>query len=256
MAAPLSVDTDMASNFDVIIPRNHSLLGFDCMAEIWNETPVLIAQLKSCLGVLPTQIIDILNDLATAKALGETPHLAVMAWTGPALYGPDDQRYTFQADEMEAVSYLAQAATAAIELAVPAHATDRPSIEALRQLLTFNLPLELTKLPQHHTKSGPMVAYAAGHDTEEDCYLVHYEGKETGFTLELLYRQQQPYTIYAIVHQIVPALVNRPGVIMVQTSAGSWTSSSCLLQEGARIIIGQDPHFNLDDVRNVTVTIE
>src|SRR5688500_2805798 len=42
VAAPLSLRTEMASEWDLLVSEDVSLLGFDAMMEVWNQTPVLV----------------------------------------------------------------------------------------------------------------------------------------------------------------------------------------------------------------------
>jgi hypothetical protein len=256
ITAPLSTETAMASDFDLILSQEISEFGFDCMVETWNQVPMLLIQCKHYVGSLPDQAVDVMKDLVTAKLFGDVPDPALAAWTGPTLFGINDPRYAFQQAEVAAVTYLAAAATAAIELRVTAPAVSRRTAATASPRLVYRLGVTLARLSRYLSPQVPKVAYAASAAQEEDRYLIHQEDGEAGFTLELLHRQRQPYTIYIEVHQVGTAIAAHQSTITVTTTSGSWTSAPAPLLVGATITIGEEPRFRIDDVQQVVVSVE
>src|SRR5690606_28962106 len=114
VAAPISISTQMAAEYDLILQGDTSPLGFDFMIEVWNETPIISEQLRQYLGILNNQFIEYLIKLHVSYLLNESVPETVRPYIGPALGQEHDMRAVFQTEEIISVEYLARAATASL----------------------------------------------------------------------------------------------------------------------------------------------
>jgi hypothetical protein len=253
MAAPISLDVQMATDFDVILDADKNPFNLHCMIEVWNEVPVLEVHLNRFLGTLSGDVTEIIFDLGAVRALGETPNATLAQWTGSVLFGSEDPRYAFQLAEVDAVSYLARAATAAIELPV-AVTESAPVLEMpVRRPLVFTLQ-PVWDLLSKYTR-GPAVAFAAG-EAEHERTLVHQRGAEASFIIEITHQKRPPYHISAIIHDLSANLADHQVVITVRTPALVFESAPAELKKETPIIIGEQARFKPADIESVTITIE
>ena len=255
IAAPISLDVHMASDLDIILTPDRSTLGVSCMAEVWNEVPILEAHLNRFLGNVAPEALNAILNISRARVLGEAPTPELAAWTGPRLFGPTDPRYEFQRAEIMAVAYLAQAATAAIDLPMlsPVPAPAQRQAPAARRRLVFSLQPIRDLLSRY--VPGPAVAFAAG-EVEDVRTLVHQAGSEAGFTFELWHQRREPYRVSAHVHDVSAEIVNRLCVIEIKTTTKTLHSQPTALQRDIDITIGEQPRFRFEDIEAVTITIE
>ncbi len=252
-AAPVSLSIPMATEFDLVVSGNASPLGFDFMVEVWNETPVLEGHLRRFLGKLPDEALVALRSLYTAQLLNENVPSTLAGWVGLRSMGENDPRLAFQEAEVEAVAYLARAATAALALEMTVQESARMPAAPRKLHRVLELPLRIGKLPDFGNATA--VAYAAGTTGEEDVYFVSKFGDKDYFTFELLVNRLPPYEVYLIVRQISPELGGRKCVVTVNTVEGELQSMPTELKVGAEIQVGKDPNFNPSQVKSTAVEI-
>lgn len=252
--APVSLSIQMAAEFDLVIQGDASPLGFDFMLEVWNETPVLKGHLRQFLGRLSDEAITTLRALYTAQLLDENISPTLAEWVGLHMMGENDPRLVFQEAEVGATAYLARAATAALTLEMTAQEPGRMPAGSIKPRWVFELSPMLKK--QTGFITGPAVAQAAGIVEDVETYIIDQSEGDTCFTFELLFRQHRPYTIYLKVHRISSELEGHRCVATINTITREWRSVPTELRANARIQVGEDPEFRLDQVQTVKVEIE
>ena len=252
--APVSLSIQMAAESDLIVSGDTSPLEFDFLVEVWNETPVLKGHLKRFLGRLPDEAIAAMRSLYTAQLLNEDIPCMLAGWVGLRIMGENDSRLAFQEAEVEAVAYLARAATTALTLEMPAQESARVPAASMKPRWVFSLRPRLAKLSE--VLGRPAVAHAAGAAEEVETYIVHQPEGDASFMFELRFRQRRPYTIYLKVHKISSELEGRKSVVIVNSPVGEWQSVPTELRTDARIQVGEDPNFRLNQVQVVEVEIE
>ena len=78
--APLTVFTHMAAELDLVVSGEKSPLGFDFLAEVWNETPMLKGHLRRFLARVPDAV------QAALATLGIYHGLEVEKVLAPAIF--------------------------------------------------------------------------------------------------------------------------------------------------------------------------
>jgi len=252
-AAPVSLSTQMAAQFDLIVSGDASPIGFDFLVEVWNETPVLKGCLRRFLGGLSAEVIAALRGLYVAQLLDENVPDALTEWVGLHIMGENDPRLAFQEAEVEAVAYLARAAAAALTLETIVPEPVRMPAPLLLRCKRFELPLMFGKLPDY--LRGTAIAYAAGPTGSEEAYIITQSGDEEYFTFELLASRRPPYAVYLIVHEISPALNGSTCVVTISTAEEELRSIPTELRVGAQIQVGEDPNFSPSSVNSTVVEI-
>ena len=254
VAAPVSLSISMAAEYDLIVSGDAGPLGFDFLVETWNETPTVKGHLKQFLGKLSDEAIDSLVELYHTHIFGEDPAPALQQWIGPRIFGGNDPRLAFQESEIEAVSYLAQAATAALgldtEVEKEVHIIDILS-GAIRQ--AFDLPLSFGKLSD--VLSASLVAQAASFGEELDTYFIDYSSHDEKVVFELLTNPSSPYDVYVVAREVSSPLVGHECAVKTRTMEAEFSSPPVVLHEGAKIRLGEDPSFQPDQVTTVTIEI-
>lgn len=255
--APISNLTSMASEFDFIIRKDEESLSsvpFDMMIEVWNETPALKGQLRNFIGSLPDETIIFLHQLYSARLLGSEVPENLKNRIGLSIVAEDDPRLSFQEEEINAASYLANAATASLELDI---VEEESPVEILNWLKLDIVPI-LGKLSNLLSNPAfPIVASAANNiDSEmEQCLIVQLEKKEK-LIFELLNSRMRPYLIYLKAYSIAPEFIGRKCFVSVITKEQKYTSPIIDLREDITIEVGKDAHFRCENVESVEFAIE
>lgn len=239
VAAPISLEMQMASEYDFIVRGENSSLGFDFLVEIWNEVPVLTDHLNFYLGSLRNTIVEMLQILHEAYLLdGEVPN-SLNAHRGAVLLS-DDARFDFQNSEIMAVRYLAEAATYAL--------TQTAIVEApiKRKLLNFGLP-KLQSLSRFLSPQEPNIAFAAGSDdkTTHEGYLVS-QGETDSTVFEIVVSKRR--YIYLMVHRVSQNIQNRQVIISIDVGEKIITSAKFELIAGDRIDLGEFKGFKPEEM--------
>ncbi len=251
IVAPISIHTSMATELDLICRQGASPLGFEFIVEVWNETPALIKQLRKYLGKLNEPTIEVLQELYSCHLTDAPLPSSLLEWVGPRLMGEQDPRYSFQESEVEAVAYLANAATATLSLEVAETDSVFGANQILQQLRFVTKPVfrRLSDVLQQ-----PKTAYASSSDAEKT-WVVNLVADETYLTLELLHDRVVPYEIYFIVHELAPSLSDRQFNIEVQTLMNTFQAAQSNLQVGNEIVIGNYELFRPEQVTSIEITI-
>lgn len=114
--APLSLDVEMACEYDLIVRHETKVLPFDCMIEVWNQTPALHEQLHKYINTLSKETLTNLLDLYIAYLTQDEISEMLKKHVGVPIVETLDQRKMFQQDEVDALLYLAEPATLAVHL--------------------------------------------------------------------------------------------------------------------------------------------
>lgn len=137
LIAPVSVDIEMATEWDFILDQENGPLGYECIVEIWNKVTMLDDSLKKCLGVLDPGTMNLIDRLVADYASNAIEG-AEVNWS---LYGknigegkvePGNQIYRFQRDETEAVGYLSKPVKALVDLPSVANELQRREMIVIR----------------------------------------------------------------------------------------------------------------------------
>jgi hypothetical protein len=241
VAAPISLQTEMATEFDLIVQNTEGPLGFDFMIEIWNEIPIIMKHLRNYLGVLDDKYAELLIELHAAYLCNEPVSESVLPYVGIEIRQEDDFRLEFHANEIKAVEYLSRAATAFLSTTLI-----EQEIPSAKKVLNLGHPIwELLNnvLGQH-----PAVALAAGGqtvETEKSWFVVYGEG-DSKLILELLVRRKRQ--VYAHVHHVGRNLEGKIGVITLKLENSTISSEPTELAENTNIELGTYPDFQFDSV--------
>lgn len=104
--------------------ENEYVGGSDCERcdagedTIGNETPALKGSLKNFIGSLSDETMKVLHQLYSSRLLNSDIPEILKKYTGLPIVAEDDPRLSFQNEEIDAVAYLAKAATASLELEI------------------------------------------------------------------------------------------------------------------------------------------
>jgi hypothetical protein len=252
VAAPISVFVSMASEFDLICRRDESPLGFDFIAEVWNETPMLREHLRDYVGTLGDKLKSALLDLYGYHLADEQLPTSMLTLVGPQLIGEQDPRFVFQEAEVGAAAYLARAATAALsmELASEESIPVQNRVRERRRFITLPSFGRLSDVLHQ-----PAIAYAAGLDAEKTWVVPVSEGEDY-LTLELLSSRSSPYDVYLVAHEISPSLIGRSCIVTITTVGREFQSEPSELQAGREIRVGEGYPFRPDQVQSIAIDIQ
>lgn len=107
IVVPLSTETQLATDADVVLGRAQTRLGYEVMAEIWNHGTLLREQLKEQRGGVDGSVWEKLAALYAAatgeleEEAEEVQTIAVPVGDGPPVIADDDPRLVFQDEEIE-----------------------------------------------------------------------------------------------------------------------------------------------------------
>ena len=253
--APLSIHVSMASEYDFMIRQGDGKapLTFDFMIEIWNETPALKGQLSKFICSLSEAATENIGQLYWSRLVHAEIPQNLQKYTGMKIVAEDDPRRMFQEEEIAAISYLAKAATAALELQVEEQPVESRETESW---LKFELKPLLGRLSDYlrNSKTPFIAAHAANYfGNEVDSWLIEESEK---FVFELLNSRQQPYSIYLKIHKLEPNIIGHYCKISVKTKHKLFYSTFIILKEGTKAEVGRDAHFHSEDVESVEVEIK
>lgn len=257
--AIISLDTHMASQFDLIIKEDESILGFEFMVEVWNETPVYRGHLKRFLTKLPDKLIEILVVLYAVHVTDAEISSEIENRVGLRIFDDSDLRITFQEQEVDAASYLAKASTAMLAF----EQVKEESLEITRDFWKaligkkFEIKPIYEKLNNYLSLQSEF-AFAHASDKEaRNTWIVHNPDAETCFTLELLCnRRQSPNPVYFYIHDLSEKLINCKSIISIITPEIKLRSEPTVLLKDKTVVVGEIRNFKYDDVMLVKIEIE
>jgi len=226
--APISPMTWAATNFDLIVPTGESTLPYSCMVEVWNEAPVLRAHLRSYLGSLSDNAIRVLRTIHVSRLLDEALPEKVSAWV------------------VEAVQYLARAATAALFADLPSPVAEPARKKRFQTQPVFSNVENFLK--------GSRRAFAASQPTMSDI-VVSVASGEDSFVLQVLERRRESL-IYALVHDVSPSLEGQSFVITVVLKEREIRSEPAIMRADEQVIIGNVSRFDKNNIVQVNIDFE
>jgi hypothetical protein len=106
IVAPISLELQFQSQYDLRIYEDESHLGYEFMIEVWNQTTTVVSQLNSYLGPLNEALGENLR-LLNKVYLGLGGEIeSVVDRIGLPIFGKNDPRAVFQVQEVEECAYL------------------------------------------------------------------------------------------------------------------------------------------------------
>jgi hypothetical protein len=249
--APISLMTWAATDYDLVVPETQSTLNYRFMAEVWNETPVLKAHFRKYLGKLSDSAIAAMRSIHIARLVDETLPLNTQAWVGLPLMGENDGRVVFQQAEIEAVEYLANAATAAIFAGVAA--PESSPVKQAEQKQRFEVVPKFGNI--NDFLKAPKRAFAASSAQVGSDMIIANASGDASFTFELLERRRES-RVYLVVRDLSPELEGRVSVVTLVMSDSELRSQPSEMHKGAEFQIGKVSVFDRKQVQRVVVEIE
>ncbi len=247
--APISLMLWAATDFDLIVPKGESPLAYQFMVEVWNETPTLKAHLKACLGKLSERAMTVLRSVHVARLVDENLPAAAKAWVGLPLMGDSDTRIAFQEAEIEALEYLAKAATTAVFAELTASVVaDQPTKTRHR----FEVKPIFGNLADF--LKGPKRAFASSTLSQNDVIISKVEGDDT-FVFELLERRRES-RVYLVIHDLSASLEGKVCVVTLVTADTEIHSEPAEMHKGAEIQIGNISNFDKKKITRIEIEAE
>lgn len=106
LVAPISLELEFQSKYDLRVFEDESPLGYEFMIEVWNQTTTLVSQLDSYLGSLSEKLVGSLK-LLNKVYLGLDGDLGSLSdRIGWPILHESDPRVLFQEQEVEECRYL------------------------------------------------------------------------------------------------------------------------------------------------------
>lgn len=249
VGAPISLMTWAASDFDLILPENESSLGYRCMIEIWNETPILKASLKKFVGKISDGALRALKEVFFARVMDEALPDGILSWVGIPLSEENDARRQFQEEEIASMEYLA----------IPASASAFANLEAVdnveqRPTSYLRYILEPKFVSINSMLKSSQRAFAASEFPTKETIIQNSEGEAT-FIFEILERRNES-RVYLLVHDIAPSLKGRKARIILSLRDQLFYSEPTSLEKEAQISMGIVPNYNKRAINQVIVEIE
>jgi len=245
-AVPISMMIWAATNFDLLVPIPESSLPYQYMVEVWNETPVLRAHLRTYIGKLSDNAVKVMRSVHLSLLLDENLPQKAQEWVGLPIIEENDLRVAFQEAEVEAVQYLANAATAALFADLPSPVAEPARKKRFQVQPVFSNVEKFLK--------GSRRAFAAGHSTTSDIVVSTSSG-EDAFVLQILERRRETL-IYALVHEVSPSLEGLSFVITVVLREQEIRSVTAIMRTDEQITIGNVLRFDKNDIVLVNIDFE
>ena len=110
VVAPISLELDFLSQYDLAVLKEESPLGYQFMIELWNQSTTLVSQLRSYRGALADDLEQCLRLLNRAYLGLEEDVDALAGRIGWPILHESDPRGVFQAREIEECRYLREPA--------------------------------------------------------------------------------------------------------------------------------------------------
>jgi hypothetical protein len=241
VAAPISIETQMAGEFDFIVRDADSPLEFDFLVEVWNEIPVLSDHLNRYLSSLSDSLTNLLQELHAAYLLENEINETLKQYIGLSIH-ERDARLEFQESEVKAVHYLSQASTFA--LSIPKAV--KQSIKS--RILDFGIPV-LQSLSDLFKSQRQGFAFASGGDSkiEDKGYMIFFDTQDP--TIMEISVSKRRY-VYLLVHRVGQQLENQEVVIRLSVKDKKLVSEPVSLAVRKRIDLGEYKGFKSDDIED------
>lgn len=248
--APISIDINMATEFDLVLTGDFSPTVFDFMIEVWNETPAHEQLLRKYIASLTEQASYLLSELYKAFILDEEIPGYLREYIGVAMHGLDDPRILFQSEEIEALKYLARASTSILaDIEETTEIISRDSVLGLRlpQWLRFS---DIFKAPL------PQVAYAKSTSIEEDeDLLILDRDHDPQVVLELI-RDDKRRHWYYLVRYVSPELTNAQARVVLTVNDERMLTETIVLDNNMKLHIDDgSSDFDYSEIHSVFLEI-
>lgn len=243
IVAPISMQTEMASQYDLMVLGRDNPLGFEFMIEVWNEAVAIKQHLRRLVAELSQFHKEMLEELYIAYLLDEAPTPSIENYIGIPIQGKEDERYYFQVDELAAITYLSKAATYALE--------SNALVNQVTEKQTIILPRpQIGK--RREFLMAVQVARAADPSIDEvESFFIPYDQPGEELLLEVLSGKRRPYNIWLYVHFVGKSIQGKECRVILKTRNIELISDIVQLMPNAEIQLGQDPEFDPENVNTI-----
>jgi hypothetical protein len=252
-AAPISTETYFASEYDLIISKHDSPLGFGFMIEVWNETPVHTNHLKKQYGSLSESEIIVLKQIYSLQLFSDSIPETLFSWVGLNIFGEEDPRLAFQEKEVMAISYLAEAATFNVSLSLSVQK------ESLKEPLVSELVFTLKPIFDTLSNFGQLMSRelaSASSEYENKTYILASPDEGNTFIFELQEGLPSTKELFLVVHFITKDIENKKCYTKIFSEKSKVEFPSFVLKKDMEVKVSVDSDFSIVDISDVEVKVE
>jgi len=251
-AAPLSTETHFASEYDLIIAKRNSPLGFSFMIEVWNQTPVYEKHLKNFFGNLSDVEVNVLTQIHSLQLFNDPVPESLSRWVGLKLYGEEDPRFVYQEQEMIAISYLTEAATFRVSLSLSG-ADETEFSEAVSKFVCRIKPI-FDSLSNYKPLINRKLAFAAT-EYENKTFILASPDKGKKFIFELVEGLPPTKDLFLIVHFVKKDFENKKCVTKFLSEELEFEFPSFTLKEGVEVKANVGSDYNILDFTEAEIKV-
>lgn len=252
-AAPISTEIYFASEYDLIISKHDSPLGFEFMIEVWNETPVYEKHLKNFYGSLFDNVFHLLAQINSFQLNNDSIPQTLSSWVGLKIFSEEDPRLEFQEKEVMAISYLTEAATFNVSLSLPG--LKESIIESFVSKTFFSIKPLFGKLSNYEQLMSRKLALASS-EFENNTFILASPDEGKKFIFELQEGLPPTKEMFLFVHFISKEFENKKCFTHIVAKNSRFDFPAFILKTGLEVKVPVNPDFNMVDVFNAEVIIE
>lgn len=251
-AAPVSVEIQFASQYDLKISKHDSPMGFEFMVEVWNETPVYEKHLKQVLGKLSSDATQVMLKIYSLQLVNDPVPENIQDWVGLKMFCKEDPRITFQEDEVLALSYITRAATYYLNqsLSLLEQADDEKQ-EAEFEFRVKTIFSELNNFRQLVSRDWAL----ASSKEESKTHLVVSPDNGNFFIFEIQEGLPSSNELFLLAHHIAKDLEDRKCFIRMIFDRSSYAFPSFILSQEIEVKTLVDSDFDILAISEVEVRI-
>lgn len=251
IVAPISLELQFQSQYDLRIYEDESHLGYEFMIEVWNQTTTLVSQLNAYLGPLDEALKENLR-LLNKVYLGLGGEIeSLFDRIGLPILGKNDPRAVFQVQEVEECAYLRESALREIATA------EKTPDTSFKDFIDIWFKQEDKSLYwSDMERAEPLPLAAATSQVKRDWFLCarkHLQGEEfvARFYLSLL-RKELELQIEKIPRSLAFAELLITGY---GASRKTLFSSVVKAKDGESFVVSKNAHVLPRDIEEFKITI-
>ena len=242
LVAPVSLELEFQSQYDLRVFEDESPLGYEFMIEVWNQTTTLVSQLNSYWGSLSEALKENLR-LLNQVYLGLSGDLSSLSERiGWPILHENDPRVIFQVQEVEECEYLREPAFAAVHEWELTEVAAKPE----RDYLVFNSTIDDGSLSWTSVVEKVPVAAAVSKPRLDSLYVITKEGQYeviAKFVLDIAKAK-----LLLVLQKLSRNLQRKNVKVIVHTREGLELSSEPTQAEERKSII-IDPEGKIDQTK-------